>query len=264
MHVLGLENILWIFGVAGNMLLLVILFSQRLFRNFPIFSLFVLWDAISDPLLLLVATVHHGAFSNHYLQAYYSFSIVEYLLGFGVLLEIAANVLRPAKQSFSKGILSFFLGAMLVTGLVSFFFAAHVNAASLANPRTFQVLDTTIAVLRLIIFFLLAGFAQVLGLSWRNYVLQLTTGLAFYSIVMLAIKLAQSQLRAGPLYYSRYKHWGEFGVIGYLCTLYFWCYAFAKKEAPRKEFSPQMTRILVSLSGSTERQRTVLARSRDH
>ncbi|MGC2501646.1 MAG: hypothetical protein WA400_05950 [Silvibacterium sp.] len=263
MDVSSLDNIFWVAGVVGHVLLLAILFRRRLYRMFPVFSIFVLWAVISDPLLYLVLSAGHGGFNHYYFQTYYAFSILEYLLELGVLLEIAANVIRPAKQSFQRGVLYFFLGAILVIGLGSFFFAARANAVTLTDHRTFIVIDTGFAILRLVIFLLIAGFSQVLGLNWKNHVLQLATGLAFYSLVMLVGELAQSQLRAGPIYTAQYSYWSKIQVIGYLCTLYFWCYAFAKKEAPRKEFSPQMTKILVSLSGSTKRQGSVLARTRD-
>jgi hypothetical protein len=263
MRVSDINNIFWVAGVAGDLLLLGILFSRRLYRMFPVFSIFVLWDLISDPLLLLVLSADHGVFRHYYSQAYYSFSILEYLLGLGILLEIAANVVRPVQRSFPKGILYSLLGTMLAVGIGSFLVAAHVNAATLATPRTFIVMDTTVAILRLVTFLLIAGFSQVLGLNWKSHVLQLATGLAFYSLVMLMGELAQSQLRAGPYYSAQYTYWSHVEVGGYLCTLFFWCYAFAKKEAPRKEFSPQMAKILVSLSGSTKRQRSALARSRD-
>jgi hypothetical protein len=263
MHVSGLDSVFWILAIVGDFLLLGVLFSRRLYRAFPIFSIFVLWDAVSDPLLILVLSAHHGSFRHYYFQTYYSFSILEYALGLGVLLEIAANVIRPAKRSFPKGILFSLMGVMLLIGIGAFFFAAHANAVTINDHRTFIVLDTTVAILRLITFLLIAGFSQILGLNWKNHVLQLASGLAFYSLVMLTVKLAQSQLHAGPLYYSRYKDWSQFAVAGYLCTLYFWCYAFAKKEAPRKEFSPQMARFLLSISGSAQRQSAVLARSRE-
>lgn len=262
MHASNLDNIFWVIGFVGNLLLLWILFRKRLYRTFPVFTIFILWDALCDPLLLLVAG-HYGMSGPYYFQAYYSSSVVEYVLELGILLEIAAIVLRPAKRSFPKGIFLSLLGTMLATGIISFFFAAHVNAATLADRRTFVVIDTTFAILRLVIFLFIAGFSQVLGLSWKSHVLQLATGLALYSLVMLAGELAQSQLHASPFYDARYTYWSEIEVAGYLCTLYFWGYAFAKKEAPRKEFSPQMTKILVSLSGSTERQRSALARTRD-
>jgi hypothetical protein len=255
MHFSGLDSVLWAAGTVGQILLLCILFKQRLHRLFPIFTTLIVWSTISDPLLLL--------FRSYYFQAYYSFSIIQYCLELSVLVEIAANVIRPVRRSFPRGILFVLLGAMLLIGVAAFFFAARANAATLAHHRTFIVMDTTVAILRLVTFLLIAGCSQILGLGWKNYVLQLASGLAFYSVVMLIGELAQSQLRNGPSYPAQYTSWSELQVAGYLCSLYYWCYSFARKEAPRKEFSPQMAQLLVSISGSAKRQHSVVARSVD-
>jgi hypothetical protein len=141
--------------------------------------------------------------------------------------------------------------------------AAQLNASTLAHTRSFMVADTTMAILRLATFVLIAGFSQLLGLNWKNHVLQLASGLAFYAVITLIVDFAQSHLRAGPSYDSTFNAIDHLRIGGYLCTLYFWSYAFAKKEAPRKEFSPQMARFLVSISSTAQRQRAVLARTRD-
>jgi hypothetical protein len=258
-----LDNLLWIGCVAVELLLLGILITKRQYRAFPVFTVFVLWQVISDPLLFLVLRFNHGNLGYPYLQTYYSFAVFSDLLELGVLLEIAANVLRPAKRSLSGKLLYFLLGAMALIGVGSFFAATYAYEATFKHPHTIGVMDTTSAILRLITFLLVAGFSQVLGLNWKNHVLQLATGLAFFSVVRLTAELARSRLHAGPSYYSSYRGWGQFEVFGYLCTLSFWCYTFVRKEAPRKEFSPQMEKILVSISRSTKRQQAVLARTRD-
>jgi hypothetical protein len=153
---------------------------------------------------------------------------------------------------------------MLLIATVGVFVAAHLNASTLADPRSFMVIDTTMAILRLATFVLIAGFSQVLGLNWKNHVLQLTSGLAFYAVVTLIVDFAESHLRASPSYVSSFIALDHLRIGGYLCALYFWCYAFVTKEAPRREFSPQMTRFLVSMSSTAQRQRAVLARTRDH
>jgi hypothetical protein len=257
-----LDNLLWIGSTAAEILLLCILIARRQYRDFPVFTVFVLWQVISDPLLFLVLSINHGSLGYPYQQTYYAFAVFSDLLELGVLLEIASNVLRPAKRSLSGKLLYFLLGAMVLIGVSAFFVTTYANSTTLQHPPI-VVMDATSAILRLITFLLVAGFSQVLGLNWKNHVLQLATGLAFFSIVRLTAELARSRLRAGPSYYSIYRAWGQFEVAGYLCTLSFWCYAFVKKEAPRKEFSPQMEKILISISGSTKRQEAVLARTRD-
>lgn len=261
MHLPDLDNTLWILSDAGQLLLLGILVGRKLLRVFPTFSIYILWQLVADLLLFLAIQTHRT--SDFYLRLYYSLLAITFLLELGVLMEIAALVLSPAGQSLRRKILYSFLGAIVVVGICASFMALYANASTFSHPIAVIVMDTTAAILRLTIFLLLVGFAQVLGLSWKNHVLQLATGLAFYSVVLLVAQLAQSRLHPGAGFGSEYHFWAQVEALGYFCTLSFWCYAFLKKEAPRKEFSPQMARILVSLSGTAQRERTALARTRD-
>ncbi len=56
-------------------------------------------------------------------------------------------------------------------------------------------LDLMVGLLRMLIFAVTAGFAQLLGIGWRNKVLQLATGLSFYSAVDLIVSLVAALLR---------------------------------------------------------------------
>lgn len=258
----SLDNTLWILSDVGQLFLLAVLVVRRLNRVFPVFTIYILWQLSSDLLVFLVLHTSHDL-GNSYVVLYYSLLAIADVLELGVLLEIAANVLSPAGQSLRRKILYFFLGAIVVVGVVALSLTHFVNLAASSHRSAFIVMDTTAAILRLITFLLLAVFAQVLGLSWKNHVLQLASGLAFLSVVMLVSQIAQSRLHSGAEFSAQYHFWGEVESAGYFCTLSFWCYAFLKKEAPRKEFSPQMAKILVSLSGTAQRQRSVLARTRD-
>lgn len=260
-----LDHLLPIASDAGQLLLLGILISRRLYRTFPVFSGFVLWQLGSDMLVYaaLLSQPQHSYLAEHYVQMSYLLIAVNYLFEFAILLEIASNVLHPAKKAVSRGVFYFLLGGMLAAVAACLFVAAHVNVAPFFSLRFFMVINTAAAILCVLTFLLITGFSRILGLGWKNHVLQLTTGLAFYSVIELVVELMQSQLQAGPSYLSQYHMWSQIEVLGYLCTLSFWCYAFLKKEAPRKEFSPQMAKILVSLSSGAKRQHAVLARSRD-
>ena len=256
MHVSGLEGTLWALGILGELLLLGIIFFRRLQSVFPVFTAYLVWVLVSDPILLAIL------YSPHYGQVFFAFSLVQFFLELFVLVEIGANVARPAKRSLPKAILLVLAGLLIVVGVVAYVYATHVNAPSLNHPRTVFVANCVMAVLRLMTFLLIAASAQLLGLGWRNYVLQLASGLAFYAAVTLVAAIAQINLRTGPGYAEQFRHLSQLGVMGYLCSLTYWCYSFARKEAPRKEFSPQMTQLLVSISGSAKRH-SVAARSLD-
>jgi hypothetical protein len=259
-HVSGLDGLLWALGAVGELLLIGIIFFRHLQRVFPIFTAYLFWVLVSDPILLWVVYNPHAAVRSHYTQVYFAFSIVQFFLELSVLVEIGANVARPAKGSLPKTALWILAALIMLIGVGGFFFATNLNAATLTHPRTIFVADCTMAILRLVTFLVIAGLAQVLGLGWKNHVLQLASGLAFYAAVTLIAAIARSHLRGGPTYVEQYRHLTELAVLGYLCSLYYWCFAFVRKEAPRKEFSPQMTQILVSISGSAKRH-SVAARS---
>lgn len=260
MHVSGIDTALWLAGVIGEALLVYILFIRGIYRNFPVFFTWICFVLLLEPTFYWLLV--HTSESTYY-KVFFALNFPQYLLEVGVLAEIAFNVIQPVRKALPRGLVIASGVAVLVIVIAGFLVATHTNASTLADPRAFTVINTTMAILRLATFILIAGFSQVLGLNWKNHVLQLASGLAFYSVVTLIVELSHSFLRGGPSYHANYIALDHLRIGGYLCTLYFWCYVFAKKEAPRKEFSPQMTKILISLSGSTERQRAVVARTRD-
>ncbi|HEX3469599.1 MAG TPA: hypothetical protein VHT28_00305 [Silvibacterium sp.] len=253
------DNWLWGLASAGEVVLLCILLFRRTYRTFPLFTAWIAFSALSEPLYYFL--IRH-ADSRTYLNVDFTQSLMLAALELCVLLEIAINVMAPAKRSLPKMLFAVFAVAIIAVGIGGFFFAAHANEATLAHPRTIFVVNNTVAILRLVAFLLIAGFAQILGLGWKNHVLQVASGLAFYAAVSLITTLLQNRMHGGPSYYLEYHSMQQLAAASYLCALYYWCYSFARQEAPRKEFSPQMTQLLVSISGSTKRQ-SVAARSID-
>jgi len=254
-----IDNLFWGLASVGEGLLLGILLFRKAYRTFPLFTAWIAFSALSEPLYYFL--IRH-ADSRTYLNADFSQSLMLAALELCVLLEIALNVIAPAMKSLPKVLFAVFAVIIIAVGIGGLFFAAHANEATLAHPRTIFVVNNTVAILRLVTFLLIAGFAQILGLGWKNHVLQVASGLAFYAAVSLVTTLLQNRMHGGPGYYQEYHSMQQLAAASYLCALYYWCYSFARQEAQRKEFSPQMTQLLVSISGSTKRQ-SVVARSLD-
>jgi hypothetical protein len=257
MQVSHLDDTLWAAGVIGELLLFGILIARRVYRTFPIFTAWLVFVILLEPTFYWL--LHHASARTYY-QVFFALNFPQYLLEACVLLEVAANVLQPVRKSLPKGALYFLAVLMVGIGAVGFFIAAHLNSASLAHTRSFLVLNATMAILRLVTFILIAAFSQVLGIGWRNHVLQLVSGLAFYAAVTLVVEIAHSNLRAGPDYSRQFFELDHLRVVGYLCSLYYWCYSFARQEAPRKEFNTKMSELLVSIAGTTKQQQSIVAR----
>ena len=258
MHESILDNVLWGADFFAEMLLVCLLIARKTYRIFPLFTTWVLLNILSD----LVSYFFIRTAST---QAYAIADFIQFLLlsliELSVLGEIAVNVIRPARRGLTNQLLFFFVLAVLAVGIGGFLFAARANAATLAHPRTVFVVNSTVAILQLLTFLLIAGFAQLLGLGWKNRTLQIASGLAFSAAVSLIATSMQNNLHGGPDYYTDYHSLSQFIVASYLCALSYWCFVFARKEAPRKEFSPQMAQFLVSISGSTKTHPAAVSRN---
>ncbi|WP_446743980.1 hypothetical protein [Silvibacterium acidisoli] len=260
MRMTDIDTVLWIAGFLGEALCLLVFTFRRTFRTFPVFYIWMATNVAMEPTFYWLA--HHVSSLTYY-RVYFATDLPQSLLEIGIIIEIAAAVLQPVKRSLPKKLPVFLVAALLLVGVGAFFFATHLNSSTLAHPRGFQVFDTTMAVLRLATFVLIAAFSQVLGVGWKNHILQLASGLGFYAAVSLIVSIAQSHLRGGPDYASQYFGLDHLRIASYLCALYYWCFCFVRKEAARKEFSPKMEEFLVSMVSHTKRHHPYVARSAD-
>ena len=119
-----------------------------------------------------------------------------------------------------------------------------------------RLLQTT-AILRILFFLVLAGCSQLLSIGWRSRELQIATGLGFYSLVSLGVAMLHTHQTMGPLY----RHLNQVEVASYLCSLLYWVFSFAQKEAERREFSPQMQNLLLAVAGAARSTRMALTDS---
>lgn len=252
-----LDYILWIAGFFAELLLVVTLIARKGYRSFPIFTAWISWNVFSDVLLY---TLFRDTSSKAYARADFTEFIVESLLELCVLFEIATNVLAPAGRTFPKA-LSISLGALTtIAGIVGFIFSAHANQATLSHTRMVFVVSSTVAILRLVTFLLIAAFAQVLGLNWRNHVLQIASGLAFYAAISLIATLFQNRLHGGVGYAEHYEELSRMVIISFISAMLYWSFAFLRKEAPRKEFNSKMSEFLISISAFPKQQQSIVAR----
>jgi hypothetical protein len=272
----NLDNLLWLLSVVGQIVLLLVLVQQRLYRMFPVFTAYAVFLVLSDPFFYLTLHLLHAGNSagapetGAYFKLYFALQVPQFLLELGVLLEITANVLRPVKRSLPGGGVAAFAGILMIAGVLTYFFAgqAHSNVIFNRLGTIFVKINFGMATLRLAFFCLLAVFAQMLGIGWKNHILQLASGLALNAAVILLTQIGMAHLTpVGPdsalftQYQMQYRLLDQVRIIGYLCTLAYWAWSFARQEAPRKEFSPQMAQFLVSISGAAKREHAALVRS---
>jgi hypothetical protein len=118
-------------------------------------------------------------------------------------------------------------------------------------------LQQTTSILRILLFLGMAGCSQLLSIGWRDRELQVATGLGVYSLVSVGVTMIQTHQSTGA-HGSQYAHLNQFVVGSFLCSLLYWVFSFAQKEAERREFTPQMQNLLLAVAGVARAERTAL------
>lgn len=243
-------------GMVGEVLLLFVFIQRRSYKAFPIFFSYIVYALLSDLFFLLWAQ-HLSEIT--YFSIYFANNVPEFLLQIGILLEVAWNVLNPVKGSLPR--LSLLIFASLVVGGTAL--ACLLSIHSMPNllnrwTRYFVQINFTVAILRLVIFSAVVFFSQMLGIGWRNHVLPIATGFVGYSVVALLVELLHrfTGVTNNPVYHLQ----EQFRMIAWCLALGYWSYALAKKEAPRKDFDPQMASFLVSISSRVSKDRAAAVR----
>jgi hypothetical protein len=237
-------------GIIAAIGLLIALVARRQFKIFPIFTIYVAFNLLSDlgvGTLVVLYSLHVG-----YIVAF-GLLPLQYLLELAVLLEITWNVLRPVHASLPQGTIRVFVSAVALALLGGIFLAWHFGNTGNKIQDIKVPLDLMVGLLRMLIFVATAGFAQLLGVGWKNKVLQLATALSFYSAVSLIVSLVER-------YSGRSKELDGLVSVAFTLELAFLVWVFTTKEVRRREFNPQMEQFLVTLAGRAKLARTALVR----
>jgi len=249
------NSILSVAGIAGEVAVIIFLLYRRVWRTLPCFFIYSVWSLVSDVGNNLVLHFAKPA----YLNAYVVGNVVDSVLQFCVLVEIAWSVFRPFRASLPKQ--TFWVLGFLIFGAGALIWPFALTAAfsHMSHEwQTFGRLDQTVTILRILVFLVLAGCSQLLSIGWRDRELQVATGLGFYSLVAVAISALHSPMGSHPHHYHQLD---QMLVASYVGSLAYWAFSFAQQEAERREFSPQMQGLLLAVAGAARGSRIALTSS---
>ena len=259
MQHLTIDGVLVVVGLVAHAAFAYMMLRTRSGREYPILLTYMFFNIAIDSLAWLL---QHASF---YTSFYFSGTILDYLFQFLIILEIGRNVFRPSKRSLPFKLWPIVTAGILVCAVVAAIFSPQMQ--SNGNDATTHLLVQVtlgLAILKLLLFAGMAGFAQFLGIGWKDRVLRVASGLAFYGAVSLIVQLSSSHLSsANPAYQQDLITLARIQSIAWFMTLIFWIWAFSRNEAPRKDFTPQMQEVLVTIAQTAKRTRLAVTRSTD-
>jgi len=228
-------------------------------RDYPILLTYMFFNLVEDPLAWILRNSHI------YPKFYFTCTVLDYLLQLLIIFEIGRNVLRPSKRSLPFRLWPIVTGGILVCAIVAATFSPQIQSSDNAATHVLIRVTLGLAILKLLLFAGMAGFAQFLGIGWKSRVLQLASALAFYGAVSLLVQLSSSHLSsADPSYMPHIIRFAQIQSGAYNLMLILWIWAFSQNEAPRKDFTPQMQEVLVTIAGAAKRTRLAVTRSAEH
>lgn len=249
----AIDSILQVVGLLGQATLLYVLLSRKRALSFPIFTSWMAYLEIETIIDFLVRTTMSG---HAYFLVFWALGAPEYILQIGVLYEIARNVLLPNKKNFSLKVFWVLGGLIFLSSLVTVF---AVTASKHGAPGWLEgSLNTTSLILSLSRCLLFAGitlFSNVLGLSWRNHVQRIATGLAIYSLIDFVVDYEYTVYQNSSLDYYR--------IVAYLISLLYWIRTLSLPEPERKPLAPQVEALVYRVHQAVIADRKLLEDIRD-
>lgn len=237
------------FAAIGTEVVLVgLLFRKATYRTFPIFCAYLAWDILDNIGLYATARLHPATYFIVYLTAL----AIDSAFVFAVLVELAWSVLRPFRSALPRG--AIVIIAILMGGLFAVIWPfAHSAAFTHYGPQSRLLihLQQTVAIMRILFFLVLVACSQLLSINWRDREMQIATGLGIYSVVSVAVSI----LQAGQSIGATLNYLNQVAMASYVCSMVYLLVSFARKTAPRREFTPQMQSFLLAVAGGARATR---------
>jgi hypothetical protein len=247
----NLQWMLQLVGFAAEIALIAILVHKRVYRAFPLFCGYLVWDLADNLALYLIFHFYPALYLKSYLVAL----AIDSVFIFALLVELAWSVLRPFRSALPRGAIAVVAILVGVIGAAIWPFA-HSAAYAHYGPQSRLLLhmQQTVSVMRIFFFLVLAGCSRLLSINWRDRELQIATGLGFFSLVSLIASILQAGRPAGPVY----AFLNQLVIISMECAYFYWIYSFVHDVAPRREFTPQMQGFLLAVAGAARSARVSL------
>ncbi len=212
-------------GLAAG--LLAAMAGKRAFRASLVFFAYVCLDLISS--VIGLAAYHYSGFSGWYLRVFYFEAVVDFVLYFGVLVELGRNLLRFNRESrphWDVAIWLFLCACVLIFTLSRWAdapgrsWSSNIYYLGMRANELFQFAG----------FLALISWSTVRKLRWPERELRVTTGLGISAFGWFLVSLLHSQWSSGPEY-----HWfDQAGQAVDLLASAYWLHYFwiaADREA---------------------------------
>jgi hypothetical protein len=188
--------LLWILPHALLGVVAAIIYGRRLYRKFPCFFAYVLYE-IAEFILLFTLYSVPSVTNEQYGYVFSASLMLSIALRFGVIDEISRNLFHgsPLLTVSARRLLQCVQGLLLVIGILLAIYAPGNNGVKVGAGLA--VVNRGVAIVQSGILLCVLCFSRLLGVSLRRPAFGITLGLGVLSSVDLAIYAVRAEFGAG-------------------------------------------------------------------
>ncbi len=240
MNLSAFDYALWMANFLGEAVLLCILIYRRRYREFPVFTTLIGYEAAMSVVLYMIYM-----YCSHtwYARIYWFYAFSDEAMQLGVVWEIARIVMRPTgtwvwdarKQFILWGAVGILLAAALP------WMVTPPASSLLGRLMVRGNLFTSLVVCELIA--VVTRTSKSLGLGWRNHVMALGNGWTAWAVTAILVDGLHCYFGA-ERYFRELEH---VRMFTYLVVLGYWIVQFWLEEPARQPISPELRTYILDL-----------------
>ena len=240
MNLSALDYALWAANFLCEAVLFSILIYRRRYREFPVFTALIGFEAAIPVALYLI---YIRGYYVWYARVYWSQALIDFALQLGVIWEIARIVLQPTGTWVRDARKQFILwGAAGILLAAAFPWLVTPPATTLLGRLQVRgFLFTSLVICELIA--VVTRTSKSLGLSWRNHLMALGNGWTAWAVVAILVDGLHS-FPGMQRYFTVLEH---VKMFAYLAALGYWSVQFWLEEPARQPISPQLRAYILDL-----------------
>lgn len=256
----ALDTYLTITSAIVQVLVVVLLFYKRIYREFPLFSAYQVWVSMAAVGATFAAS---RLPADLYARLFLGSSVFDAVFMFAILVEMSMSVLKPVKSMLPRWTILVVAGAIGAVALGVWHIANPPGISKLSKMSQYIVhFEIASSMLRIVFFVSLAAMSQLLSIGWRDRVVQISTGLGFFSLVSLGVTFLHMNQGVGEAGLNNLYHVLDRVVVcSYIASMLYWLASFARDVRERQEFTPQMQNFIASVAQNARSVRAAMSSS---
>jgi hypothetical protein len=241
MQLTGTDLLFWVAGLFVHVTLLVVLFTRRRAKTFPVFTTLIAANVLNGVVLFEIA--NYGT-EHFYLVVYFVFAVLDLILQLSVTYELARDIFCPT-GTWAPDVRKGFFILIVAGGPLALVLAALPTPDETTWIRSLITRGNLFSsAFQCELFVGMIAFSATARLPWKTHVARIAQGLGFLSSIGLLTEAGHNVL---PKSSTLYQNLTLIRMTAYLLSAGYWIVMLWLNAPELRELPEEMRRQLFTL-----------------